>query len=207
MVDRSGWTSAARILVAATVLGCTSALTAAEATKANSGASPQASTTRRVGEQKSPAKSPPRVARDLLGVSIGDRESDVLPNLDAIGKRLTSLRRDGGRRHTIALHETPFSYLIVITDAPGEVRRISGFVRPGQEIPFEVLGDTERPSGGGKTSMFWDMLEEGPSRKYRLVAKGNDRKAQVVFLIGAPKRGADLNDTVEMPTPPGKPKK
>ena len=207
MVDQPGWTSAARTLVAATVFGCVSVLTAAEATKATAGASPQASATRSVGGQKTPAKSPPRVARDLLGVSIGDRESDVLPKLDAIGKRLTSLRRDGGRRHTIALHETPFTYLIVVTNEPGEVRRISGFVRPGQEIPFEVLGDTESPSGSGKTSMFWDMLQEGPDRKYRLVAKGNDRKAQVIFLIGAPKRGAELNDTVELPNPPAKSKK
>ena len=207
MVDRSGWRSAARILVAATVFGCVSALAAAEATKAKPGASPQASTARRAGGQKTPAKSPPRVARDLLGISIGDRETDVLPKLDAIGKRLTSLRRDGGRRHTIALHETPFTYVIVITNAPGEVRRMSGFVRPGQEIPFETLGDTEAASGTGPASMFWDMLQEEPDRKYRLVAKGNERKAQVIFLIGAPKRGVDVDDTIEMPTPPGKPKK
>ena len=84
---------------------------------------------------------------------------------------------------------------------------MSGFVRPGQEIPFEVLGDTEAPSGTSKASMFWDMLQEGPGRKYRLVAKGNDRKAQVVFLIGAPKRGADLNDTVELPPASPKAKK
>ena len=147
------------------------------------------------------------MARDLLGVSIGDRESDVLPKLDAIGKRLTSPRGDGGRRHTIALHETPFTYLIVITNAPGEVRRMSGFVRPGQEIPFEVLGDIESPSGSANASMFWDMMQEEASRKYRLVAKGNDRKAQVVFLIGVPKRGAELNDTVDLPTPTPKSKK
>ena len=152
-------------------------------------------------KRQAAAKGSPRAARDLLGVGIGDRESDFLPKLDAIGKRTTTMRRDGGRRHTIELHETPFTYLIVITNARGEVRRLSGFVRPGQEIPFDVLGDTAAPSGSANASMFWDLLQEEPARNYRLVAKGNERRAQVIFLIGAPKRGNESNDTVDAPTP------
>jgi len=142
-----------------------------------------------------------RVIADLLGVRIGDEESAALSKLEQLGKRTTSPRGDGGRRHNFALEETPFGYVIVIVNSEGKVRRMSTFARPGAALPFEAWGDTTVANGGTETSVVWDMLKEGPGRNYRLVAKGKDRKAEVIFFIGAPKRGMELSDTIELPSP------
>lgn len=155
-----------------------------------------------------PAPKARAVVGDLLGVRIGDDQAAALIKLDSLGKRTTSPRKDGGQRHNVALQETSFTYVILIADAAGKVRRMSGFVRPGQEIPFEKLGDTASASKGTEGSVVWDMVKEGPGRNYRLVAKGREQKAQVIFLIGAPKRGTELlSDTIELPTPSPSPKK
>lgn len=96
----------------------------------------------------------PRVAGDLLGVRIGDDQAPALSKLDPLGSRTTSPRKDGGQRHNVALRETPFAYVILIADAAAKVRRLSAFVRPGQEVPFEKLGDSATASGGTETSLF-----------------------------------------------------
>lgn len=117
----------------------------------------------------------------ILGVSVGTKIEDVhekLKTLGTVGGRET---RDGGRKEAWTLKETEFTSVAYKTNADGRVVWITGFVRPGKEIPFDKLGDLARVTGKDKTEAVWDVETGGGG--YKLVAKGPDGKARVVTLI------------------------
>jgi len=58
---------------------------------------------------------------------------------------------------------------------------VSGFVRPGQEIPFKELGDLARASAASASRVVWDVPTAHGG--YRLIARGGGRRAQTVSLL------------------------
>ncbi len=67
------------------------------------------------------------------------------------------------------------------TDAAGRVVWVSGFVRPGQEIPFKELGDLARASAASASRVVWGVPTAHGG--YRLIARGSGRRAQTVSLL------------------------
>ncbi|HEX5708790.1 MAG TPA: hypothetical protein VFX96_15940 [Pyrinomonadaceae bacterium] len=122
-----------------------------------------------------------RVLDSVLGVRIGTSIEEAhakLKDLGTVGGRAT---RDGGRKEAWTLKKTEFNSIAYKTDARGRVVWVTGFVREGQEIPFERLGDLTRAHASGETEVAWNVVtEEGD---YRLVAKGPNRRARVVYLL------------------------
>ncbi|MGB8509148.1 MAG: hypothetical protein WCD76_12245 [Pyrinomonadaceae bacterium] len=118
----------------------------------------------------------------VLGIRLESSIEDVhrrLKSLCTIGGRDT---RDGGRREGCTLTKTEFSSVAYQTDKEGRVRWVTGFVRPGKEIPFSKLGDLARASYKNDSQVIWN-IETGGGESYRLMAKGPGGKARVVSLI------------------------
>ena len=89
--------------------------------------------------------------------------------------------RDGGAKQVWTLAGTRFSSLAVKLDAGGRVVWMTGFVRPGQEIPFEQLGDVGRARTSTSATVLWHVQRSDGG--YRLIARGIDRRAQTVSLL------------------------
>ena len=123
----------------------------------------------------------PRVEDAILGVRIGSVSGDVQVKLGARGTVDTRPTREGGAKQVWTLTGTPFSSLALKTDAAGRVVWVSGFVRPGQEIPFKELGDLARASAASASRVVWDVPTAHGG--YRLIARGSGRRAQTVSLL------------------------
>jgi hypothetical protein len=58
---------------------------------------------------------------------------------------------------------------------------INGFVRLGKEIPFEKFGDHSKATMRSKSEAIWNV--GSTQGGYRLVVKGENGKASVVYLL------------------------
>ncbi|HYH85590.1 MAG TPA: hypothetical protein VEX60_08905 [Pyrinomonadaceae bacterium] len=123
----------------------------------------------------------PKAVDSILGVRVGAKIEEVHEKLKDLGTWGGRATQDGGRKEAWTLKETEFTSVAYKTNAAGRVVWITGFVRPGKEIPFDKLGDLARARGKDKTEAVWDVEAQGAS--YKLVAKGPDGKARVVTLI------------------------
>ena len=65
---------------------------------------------------------------------------------------------------------------------PGVLERDEyALLQEGQEIPFERLGDPARAVASKDNEVAWNV--ERAEGDYRLVAKGPNRRARVVYLL------------------------
>jgi hypothetical protein len=122
-----------------------------------------------------------QVADSILDVRIGSSLEEVhlkLKELGTFGGRAT---REGGRKEAWTLKGGEFTSIAYKTDASGRVVWVTGFVRPGREIPFSKLGDLARATGKDDAEAAWSV--ETPGGGYRLVAKGPKGRARVVYLL------------------------
>ena len=122
-----------------------------------------------------------KVFDSILGVRIGSSLEEAhakLKDLGTVGGRAT---REGGRKEAWTMKGGDYTSVAYKTDASGRVVWLTGFVRPGKEIPFSQLGDLARATGKDDTQAAWTV--ETPGGGYRLVAKGPSGKARVVYLL------------------------
>ena len=122
-----------------------------------------------------------KVLDSIHGVRIGSSLEEAhakLKDLGTVGGRAT---REGGRKEAWTMKGGDFTSVAYKTDAAGRVVWLTGFVRPGKEIPFAQLGELARATGKDETQAAWTV--ETPEGGYRLVAKGPNGKARVVYLL------------------------
>jgi len=135
-----------------------------------------------------------RVVNSILGIGIGIKLDIVRAKLDRLSTRKgreslegqekqqeEAEEREGGRKEAWTLTSTNYATLAVKTDDKGRVVWVTGFVRPGQEIPFAKLGDLSSATTSNDARAIWNVAT--PRGGYRLVAKGQDGKARVVSLL------------------------
>jgi len=127
-----------------------------------------------------------RVARSILGVEVGASLEEAHEKLEALGtssSKESGEERDGeeGRKEAWTLRETDYSALALGADDEGRVVWVSGFVRPGRDIPFSDLGDVASAVHSSDMQVVWNV--ETPDGGYRLVAKGSGGRARVVYLL------------------------
>jgi hypothetical protein len=123
----------------------------------------------------------PKVVDSILGIRIGSSLEDVhkrLKSLGTVGGRET---REGGRKEAWTLKKTQFTSIAYKTNDEGHVVWLTGFVRPGKEIPFSKFGDLAQATRRNSSEVVWNV--ETPEGGYRLVAKGPAGKARVVYLL------------------------
>lgn len=126
-------------------------------------------------------KKPSALVETLEGIGIGTTIDDARAKLAQIGTGGGRDTRDGGRKEAWTLRETDFSSLAFKTNKAGRIVWVSAFVRPGREIAFANLGDPAKAATLTKSQAIWNV--SSASGGYRLVAKGAEGKASVVYLL------------------------
>lgn len=122
-----------------------------------------------------------RTIDSLLGVSIGSTLEEARAKLTPLGTGGGRYTRDGGRNEAWTLKGTDYATLAFKTDGKGRVVWVSAFVRPGKEIAFSKLGDLSKAAQAPGSQTVWNI--ETPQGGYRLVAKGANGKASVIYLL------------------------
>ncbi len=123
----------------------------------------------------------PVVVETLDGIGIGTSIDEVRARLSQIGTGGGRDTRDGGRKEAWTLNETDYASLAFKTNKAGKVVWVSAFVRPGREVLFAKLGDPAKATMLSKSQAIWNV--SSASGGYRLVAKGAEGKASVVYLL------------------------
>jgi hypothetical protein len=135
------------------------------------------------------------VIDSILGVGIGTTLDDAHEKLDRLRTRKARGARDasedereeqeqereGGRKEAWALKATDYITIALKVDRGGRVVWITGFVRPGKEIPFANLGNLTSANAVTDSRAIWNVTT--PSGGYRVIAKGQKGKAYVISLI------------------------
>ena len=132
-----------------------------------------------------------QVTNSILGVGIGASLDQAHAKLDRLSTReMRSMReareeeaeeREGGRKEAWTLKATDYTSVALQTDREGRVVWITGFLRPGKEIPFAKLGNLSSTIGLTDSLAIWNIATSDGG--YRLVAKGQNRKASVIYLL------------------------
>ena len=117
----------------------------------------------------------------ILGVKIGMNYDEARAKLDGLGTSDGQDTRAGGRKEVWTLQGTEYQYLVVKTNAKKRVIQVSGFFRPGKGLSFDRLGDLSRAVGTTGSQAIWNV--ETPGGGYRLVAKGQNGVASVVYIL------------------------
>ena len=124
---------------------------------------------------------PPAAVETLDGIGIGTSIDEARSKLSQIGTGGGRDTRDGGRKEAWTLKETDFSAMAFKTNKSGRIVWVSAFVRPGREVLFAKLGDPVKATTLTKSQAIWNVSLPGGG--YRLVAKGAEGKASVVYLL------------------------
>ena len=117
----------------------------------------------------------------IEGVGIGTSYEEAKTILGRIGTGGGRNTRDGGRKEAWSLKETDFMTLAFKTNGKGRIVWVSAFVRPGKEVQFSKFGDLTKATSSSRSQAIWNV---GSARGgYRLVVKGTEGKANVVYLL------------------------
>ena len=131
-----------------------------------------------------------KVTTDVLGVGVGSTLEDAHAKLDHLNdpERPWQERKDrGGKRKALwQLKVTPFASVYAKTDANLRIENITGFLREGEELPFDKIGETEKAPLKSATAIVWDVIR--PDRPLiRVVAEGREHKAGVIKIFVVPR--------------------
>jgi hypothetical protein len=138
------------------------------------------------------------VIDSILGVGIGSSLDQAHTKLDRLRKRKPlgtreegegeeearqeqEQEREGGRKEAWVLRATSYATVALQVDREGQVVWITGFVRPGKEIPFAQLGDLSLAKVATNSRVVWNVVT--PSGGYRVIAKGQNGKARVISIL------------------------
>lgn len=133
------------------------------------------------------------VIDSILGVGIGTSLDQAHEKLDRLSKRegrdegeTQSEKRIGSHKEAWALRGTNYVTVALKVDREGHVVWITGFVRPGKEIPFAKLGNLSSANAVTKARAIWNVAT--PNGGYRVIAKGQNGKASVVSILSLASR-------------------
>jgi hypothetical protein len=134
---------------------------------------------------------PSRVSDSILGVRIGMSSQDVQKKLDPLSVATgrpgykdedeDKERDEGGTKRAWSLKGTDFSSVALKINERGRVVWVTGFVRPSKEFLFSELGDTSLAVRATDSQAIWNVAT--PNGGYRLVAKGQNGRARVIYLF------------------------
>ena len=137
-----------------------------------------------------------RVPDSILGVGIGSSLDDAHRKLDRLRTRKArstheeseeeageeqEQKREGSRKEAWALRATNYATVALKADRAGRVVWITGFVRPGADIPFAKLGNLSSATLLTDTRAVWNVATPGGG--YRVIAKGQNGRARVVSIL------------------------
>lgn len=124
---------------------------------------------------------PTGIQDNILGIKIGSTLAAARASLSPLGEGGGRDLRGNGRREAWNLAKTPFQTVTFQATGRGTIKWVSGYLRDGEEIPFESFGDLKTASSLSDDEAIWNVPTE--SGGYRLVAKGAHKRGKVVYLI------------------------
>jgi hypothetical protein len=128
-----------------------------------------------------------RVSDSILGVRIGTSFEDARKKLEPLciaSDRPTATdegKHEGGTKRVWRLKGTNYTSVALKTNKKGRVVWVTGFVRPSKELLFSELGDTSLAVRATDSQAIWNVAT--PNGGYRLVAKGQNGRARVIYLL------------------------
>jgi hypothetical protein len=127
-----------------------------------------------------------KTINDILGVELGATLQDAHARLDPLNDPARPAKQLKGEEGEVKavwqLTEGPFASVYVKTDEKRQIEEITGFVRPGEEIPFERIGEVKKAPLLNDSAVVWDVIRpERPA--IRVAAQGKERKASLVRLF------------------------
>ena len=125
------------------------------------------------------------VRDSILGIRIGSDLEEAREKLsrlaDSESRDEADDEREPGKKEAWMLKGTEFKSIALQTDRSAKVIWVSGFLRQGREIPFAQLGDMNAALRATQTEAIWNVADVRGG--YRLVAKGQNGRARVVYLL------------------------
>lgn len=146
-------------------------------------------------EQRLAAAKSVRVQTSILGVEIDSTLEAAHARLDPLSEPAKPPLREaedgelGEKQQKVLwqLAKSDFSSVYVKTDDKERVIYVTGFLRPGKELPFEKIGQVEKAPMLTETAVAWDTVK--PKRPLiRVVARGTNRRASsiTIFVVKRP---------------------
>ena len=132
----------------------------------------------------------PRVLDSILGIRVGSSFADASARLEPHAVRQgrdpeeeeeEGSEREEGRTKAWTLKDSEYESVALKVNDADKVVWITGFVRPGREIPFSRLGDLSIAARTTDSLVVWNVA--APNGGYRLVGKGQKGRARVVSLL------------------------
>jgi hypothetical protein len=123
------------------------------------------------------------VIDSILGVGINasfEESRELLDRLAKGGESEEEEREEAGQKMAWRFDSGDFTAIAMRGDGKGRVKWITGFLRPGKERPFATIGDLAL-SRHTQNEAIWSIRKG--SSAYRVVAKGSNEKASVMYLI------------------------
>lgn len=127
---------------------------------------------------------PTKTADSILGVKIGMTAHEADEALERVGDRPegeSGEAEDGESKEAWNIRGTDYSSVVIMRGKNGLVRWVTGFVRPGRNVSFASFGDLKTAARSNANSAVWNVKDAAGG--YKLVVKGSDRNARVVYLI------------------------
>jgi hypothetical protein len=138
-----------------------------------------------------------RVLDSILGIRVGSSLANARARLEphAAAQRREPEEeeekgeRGEGRTQAWTLKDSEYGSVALKVNDAEKVVWITGFVRPGREIPFSRLGDLSTAARVTDSLVVWNVAT--PSGGYRLVGKGEKGRARVVSLLSFASRSPE----------------
>jgi len=192
-----------RCLVVALLLSivviCDRAAGESPASQASEAARPSPSPSLRLApfKERLAAAQSVKVETTLLGLALDTPLEKAHQILDPLGNptqpsvEATGEAEEGEKERKVLwkLTKSEFSSILVKTDEEDRVSYMMGFLRPGKELSFDQIGQTEKAPILTEHTAAWDVVRPDKSL-LRVVARGEKRKANTItiFLVKRPPR-------------------
>jgi hypothetical protein len=137
-----------------------------------------------------------KIETRLLGLELDSRLVEAEERLKSLGYRVQPAA-EGGKgaeedekegKILWKLEKSDFSSILLKTDEKERVTYMMGLLRPGKEIPFTEIGETEKAPILTEQTAAWDVVRPDKSL-IRVVARGEKSKANTItiFVVKRPR--------------------
>ena len=139
-----------------------------------------------------------KVNMSILGLKLGSTLEQAHEKLDKLcdsthrpKEEKEEESEEGEQKVLWELARTDYSFVFVKANEKGKITYLSGFLRPGKQIPFGKIGDTNKAPIQNAELIAWDVLRPNQPLS-RVIATGSgDRKANNIMIFAV--KRATLN--------------
>ena len=137
-----------------------------------------------------------KVQTAILGIELDSTLESARSKLDSLGRSMAPVEEgdevakqsEGEYKVSWQLAKTDYASVFVKADEKKRISYIAGYLRPGNEMPFDKIGQLEKAPVLSDHVVAWDVVR--PNRPLiRVVARGSERKANSItmFIVKRPR--------------------